>query len=233
MMRVTSAEFIKSYGAVTDEALKGPITITRNGRDRLVLVSADEYRRLKLRDRRAALAEEMSGQNLALLERQEISEEYADFDDELKDWTPLHGRCPKRDWSSAIHISGPREAREGREEGTKDRSCAVILVVRGEADETRVVVLPITHAPPRDPAKAIEIPALTKKRLGLDSERSWVVVSEYNDFVWPGPDLRMVPGRGPESAAYGALPKAFIRFVIIKFGQAVRDRKARQISRTE
>jgi hypothetical protein len=40
------------------------------------------------------------------------------------------------------------EARQGREEGVKDRPCAVILVLLRESEEHPVVrVLPITHTP--------------------------------------------------------------------------------------
>lgn len=74
----------------------------------------------------------------------------------------------------------------GREEGVKDRPCALLLAL---ADEW-VVVLPITHRPPSDPAHGVEIPAATKRRLGLDDERSWIIVSKANCFVRPGPDLR-------------------------------------------
>jgi hypothetical protein len=61
---------------------------------------------------------------------------------------------------------------------------------------------------PRDPARAIEVPADTKSRLGLDGERSWIVLDHANEFVWPGPDLRPVPGRSPTTIYYGALPPA-------------------------
>jgi hypothetical protein len=83
----------------------------------------------------------------------------------------------------------------GQEEGVKDRPCAVILVSTDEDGERWVTVLPVTHAPPSVPELAVEIPAATKRRLGLDDERSWVVLSEANRFLWPGPDLRPVtPG---------------------------------------
>jgi hypothetical protein len=39
-----------------------------------------------------------------------------------------------------------------------------------------VTVLPISHTPPADPELAVELPAATKRRLGLDDERSWVVL---------------------------------------------------------
>lgn len=41
------------------KALSEAVTITRNGRDRLVLVSAEEYRRLRRRDRQAIKAEDI------------------------------------------------------------------------------------------------------------------------------------------------------------------------------
>ncbi len=77
------------------------------------------------------------------------------------------------------------EYARGQEEGVKDRPCAIILATA----EHVVTVLPITHAPPADASMAVEIPPATKRRLGLDSERSWVVLSEANRFIWPGPDL--------------------------------------------
>ena len=45
-MHVSSAEFLKKYGALSDKALSEPVTITLNGRDRLVLLSAEEFQRM-------------------------------------------------------------------------------------------------------------------------------------------------------------------------------------------
>ena len=80
----------------------------------------------------------------------------------------------------------------GREEGQKDRPCASVAALRpaDDAGETRVLVLPVTDSPPADPVVAVEIPARVKERLGLDAARSWVMLSEWNEFIWPGPDLR-------------------------------------------
>lgn len=76
---------------------------------------------------------------------------------------------------------------QGREEGDKDRPVLVLALVTLLEDGTPVVrVLPVTHTPPSDPQEAIEIPPATKRRLGLDYERSWVVLTESNRFVWPG-----------------------------------------------
>lgn len=125
------------------------------------------------------------------------------------------------------------EAAAGREEGVKDRPCAVVLVIETDGDDRVVYVLPITHSPPRDPDDAVELPQATKIRLGLDSERSWIVVSEGNSFVWPGPDLRRVGDKGPESAAYGFLPQALFNVVRTRFMTRIRDRRAGVVAWTE
>jgi hypothetical protein len=74
-----------------------------------------------------------------------------------------------------------------------------------------VTVVPITHAPPRDAADAVEIPTLLKRHLGLDDDRSWIVVTETNDFVWPGPDLRPMKSGDAASIVYGELPADLFR----------------------
>jgi len=105
------------------------------------------------------------------------------------------------------------EHERGLEEGAKDRPCAVLLSIIDEAGEKKVVVLPITHTPPHDHTLAVEIPAATKRRLGLDDERSWIVLAEANRFTWPGPDLRpRISGDGM-TVAYGELPGDLFRTV--------------------
>ncbi len=126
-----------------------------------------------------------------------------------------------------------REALAGREEGVKDRPCAVILAFQDEDGRTRVYALPITHSAPASGEDAVEIPAVVKARLGLDGARSWVVVDEADLFHWPGPDLRFLPGKGPESAVYGFLPPAFFRVVRDRFLAADRAKKAVLVARTE
>jgi hypothetical protein len=126
-----------------------------------------------------------------------------------------------------------READAGREEGVKDRPCAVVIAIEGKEGHPRVIVLPVTHSPPQPPDEGIELPQQTKIRLGLDDERSWVIVSEGNDFVWPGPDLRFLPGHGPESAAYGFLPPLVFRTVRDRFLARYQRRQIGLVTRTE
>ena len=107
------------------------------------------------------------------------------------------------------------EADRGRTEGSKDRPCAVVLAVLRANGLTRIVIAPVTHSAPTDPATAIEIPTATKARLGLDMDRSWIIVNEVNEFTWPGPDVRIVPhGSQANPFIYGQLPVVLAKSVI-------------------
>jgi hypothetical protein len=111
-----------------------------------------------------------------------------------------------------------REYLKGQEEGLKDRPCAIILARQIVEGETQVIVLPVTHEEPFEPQDAIEIPPETKHRLGLDDDRSWIVLTEANTFDWPGPDLRpKATGAEPTDIAYGFLPQKFFDQVRNKF----------------
>ncbi|MBX9826428.1 MAG: hypothetical protein K2Y27_15745 [Xanthobacteraceae bacterium] len=126
-----------------------------------------------------------------------------------------------------------REARQGREEGVKDRPCAIVLVLLREGEHPVVRVLPVTHAPPKEPDDALEIPQATKQRLGLDAERSWVMLTEANDFIWPGPDLRPAVNGDLSSVVYGMLPPGFMRVLRERLLQRWRDKRMSVTQRTE
>jgi hypothetical protein len=97
------------------------------------------------------------------------------------------------------------------------------------------VVITIAHTPPANPADVVEIPTAVKDRLRLDHERSWIVLTESNRFVWPGPDLRNID---TENGYYGALtPGLFAevkrRFVAIARGEVATSSPHRSVPRTE
>lgn len=122
------------------------------------------------------------------------------------------------------------EAQSGQEEGRKDRPCVIALAIERLQDgETLVTVLPVTHRPPGDSGAGLEIPRAVKQHLGLDDARSWVIVSEGDQFVWPGYDLRKVPGSGRYD--YGYLPPTFFKKVLTAFLIWHRANKGRLISR--
>ena len=121
----------------------------------------------------------------------------------------------------------------GQEEGVKDRPCAVVLVTKTEDDDEVVTVLPITHTPPADHLFAVEIPCATKERLGLDAERSWIMLSEANRFVWPGPDLRPLRNEDISSVALGLLPYNLAEEIRLKFIADLKARRSQVVARTD
>ena len=87
-MRVSAADFQQKFGSIAESAMSEPVTITRGGRDELVLLSAAEYDRLKRRDRRVVRLEDFTEEEMALIAKAEVPAEYGHLDAELKDWRP-------------------------------------------------------------------------------------------------------------------------------------------------
>ena len=87
------------------------------------------------------------------------------------------------------------------------------------------------HAPP--PLKeedGVEIPQATKRRLGLDTEPSWIITTELNRFTWPSPDLR--PTAAGEYV-YGYLPEKLMRLVLDRVRKHARDKRLKTVPRSE
>jgi hypothetical protein len=121
----------------------------------------------------------------------------------------------------------------GREEGLKDRPCAVVMTVQGKDGREIVTVLPITHSAPQNPEDAIEIPTGTKRRLGLDDLPSWVVLTEANRFAWPGPDLRPGVNGDPSSIDYGSLPERLFERIRLGLLAKIRGPAVSLVIRTQ
>jgi prevent-host-death family protein len=84
MITVSSAEFQRNFGMYQDKALAEPVAITRNGRERLVVLSVDEYRRLKRREREVLPVEALSDADLGSIARTEMAPHHQHLDLELK-----------------------------------------------------------------------------------------------------------------------------------------------------
>ena len=69
--------------------------------------------------------------------------------------------------------------------------------------------------------------------LRLDSERSWVVLTEANDFIWPGPDLRPILGGDASTVAIGFLPPGFMKVLRERLLRLGRERRAIAVTRTQ
>jgi prevent-host-death family protein len=82
MLTVTSADFQRHFGHYQDEAFKQPVAVTRNGRERIVVLSAEEYHRLKRRDRQVMGLEDFTAADLEAIRHAEPPPEAATFDHE-------------------------------------------------------------------------------------------------------------------------------------------------------
>ena len=88
IIRVSSTEFGKEVGRFQDVALSQPVVVTRNGRDRTVMISAEEYLRLKRRDRRVFATGELPDEIANAIGRSEMDARHRHLDDLIEDWTP-------------------------------------------------------------------------------------------------------------------------------------------------
>ena len=125
------------------------------------------------------------------------------------------------------------EAARGREDASKDRPCAIIIARRMAEGKIIVTVVPVTHSPPADAKAAIELPPPLKTHLGLDAERSWIILSEYNEFLWPGPDLRPITASKGRDFSYGVLPPGFFNKVRERLLSLIAERRVRHVRRTD
>jgi PHD/YefM family antitoxin component YafN of YafNO toxin-antitoxin module len=84
MITVTSGEFQQQFERYQDEALRQPITIMLSDEKRLVMMSFEEYRRLKRRDRRVLRAEDFTDADIAAIASAEMDPRHRHLDDELE-----------------------------------------------------------------------------------------------------------------------------------------------------
>jgi hypothetical protein len=125
------------------------------------------------------------------------------------------------------------EADAGVEEGRKDRPSAVVLALTRAKGAVEVVVAPITSSAPARDADGVELPAETRRRLGLQEASCWVVLTEVNRFVWPGPDLRPVETAAGPAWSHGLLPAQLFERVRNEIVARARARKLRAVPRSE
>lgn len=84
MEKVTASEFQQKIGAYTSKALAGPVSITRHGRNELVLLSYAEYERLVRRDRQALLAADLSAEEVEAIASATWSADSKKYAEEFK-----------------------------------------------------------------------------------------------------------------------------------------------------
>lgn len=84
-MIVPAAEFQRNIGTYQDRALTEPVFVTRNGREKTVLLSVEEYRRLKRRDREVLATANLSEADLTAIAAGEMSPDFNHLNAELEE----------------------------------------------------------------------------------------------------------------------------------------------------
>ncbi len=72
MIKVSASELQRSLGSISDNALREAVTITKQGRNHLVLLSYDEYVRLRRRERKVGLAGDLSDEWIDAVRKAEV-----------------------------------------------------------------------------------------------------------------------------------------------------------------
>jgi prevent-host-death family protein len=82
--KVTASEFQQAFGMLSDKARHEPVVITKHGRDSLVVMAAEEWARLKRRDRQVGLTTELAEEWVDAVRSAKVPEEFAPLDADLK-----------------------------------------------------------------------------------------------------------------------------------------------------
>ena len=81
--RVTASEFQRDFGVLSDKAKDEPVVITQHGRDTLVVMSAEEWMRLRRRDRLVGLTADLPDEWVEAVQNAAVSSDFAYLDAEL------------------------------------------------------------------------------------------------------------------------------------------------------
>ncbi len=85
MLTISATAFQKQPGKYQDHALREPVVLTSHGRERIVLLSAEEYRRLRHLDRQAVRAQDLGAGELATIAAARVPDRFRGLDQELED----------------------------------------------------------------------------------------------------------------------------------------------------
>ncbi|TAK54181.1 MAG: type II toxin-antitoxin system prevent-host-death family antitoxin [Gammaproteobacteria bacterium] len=83
MARVRASEFQREFGRLRAVAHREAVIVTNHGRDDVVLLSAEEYQRLRSLDRRAMHVSELTDEELVALDAVEIPGEATLYNHEV------------------------------------------------------------------------------------------------------------------------------------------------------
>lgn len=83
-MTVPAAEVQRNFGRYQDQAVIRPVRVTSHGRARVMMISVEEYERLKRRDRVALRVEELSEDVIKAIRRARPPAQAKRYDREVR-----------------------------------------------------------------------------------------------------------------------------------------------------
>ena len=83
--RVSSRQFHDRIGYYQDMALQRPVIITSHGRDRVAMISVEEYQRLRKRDRQVMRTTDLNEADLEAIGEARVPPGHEHLDVELED----------------------------------------------------------------------------------------------------------------------------------------------------
>lgn len=121
-----------------------------------------------------------------------------------------------------------RENLRGETEGRKPRPCLLAFLLHLSEGQETALLLAITSQPPHPGQPAIEVPAIEKRRAGLDHDITlWIILDERNEDI-PQQSFYFEPdGRS------GAFSASFTRQVQLAKINAIKARKSLKVSRRD
>lgn len=84
MIRVSAAEFQRNFGRYSDLALREPVAVTRNGRERTVTMSIEEYHKMRQGYRRVMRLEDFTEEDIKAIEESRAPEWTKVYDNEVE-----------------------------------------------------------------------------------------------------------------------------------------------------
>ena len=121
----------------------------------------------------------------------------------------------------------------GREQGQKDRPCAIIMKSEPQDDGScNVLVCPITHSPVEEGETGVPIPLAVAQHLGLDDESQFIKTHQLNQISWPDRALPygVVPNKQGEWTC-GEIPQALAKAVFDQVNENATGRLLQSVVR--
>ena len=199
MKSYSLTELNQRSGEVIEAALSGPVELTKRGRRKYVILTAERYDVLTqgASTRRVVHVDDLSEEEANFYLEGLARANQEDENDRVEDIPFSDGTIIRYSYLWALQRA------RGEVSGRKDRPACVQIVISSRK-KPLTMLFPITSLPPTQSRAALEIPAMEARRSGI-SIPAWVILDEWNeDDLGNSSNLASVK-------PLGAFSKAFMR----------------------